>query len=49
MKIAIMSVIALIDATFIEYLITRVELMTRAEAVIIYMLMFLCVNTIFNI
>ncbi len=48
MKVAIMSVVALISATFIEYLITRVEPMTRANSVIIYMLMFLCLNEIFK-
>lgn len=48
MKIAIMTVVALISATFIEYLITRVEQMTRANSVIIYMLMFLCLNEIFK-
>ena len=48
MKIAVMSVVALICATYIEYLITRTEPMTRANSVIIYMLMFLCVNEIFK-
>lgn len=48
MEIAVISVIALICAGFIEYLITRTEPMTRANSVIIYMLMFLCIHAMFK-